>query len=65
MSFSLANKYLLNTLLPELAYYMTSSPYSNTWIRYKYNPQEQPEARYMQVVLFKVNNSNYQLMMSK
>lgn len=56
---------MLNTLLPELAYYMTSSPYSNTWIRYKFSPQEKPEARYMQVVLFKVSAADYQSMMSK
>ncbi|CAH8856120.1 unnamed protein product [Trichobilharzia szidati] len=41
-------------VLPSLAYYMVRGPWSRAWVRYGYDPRKDPEARYYQVIDFRV-----------
>ncbi|CAI5794138.1 Hypothetical predicted protein [Podarcis lilfordi] len=44
----------LKFLLPYLAYYMLTGPWRSLWVRFGYDPREHPEAKFYQVLDFRI-----------
>ncbi|XP_062867490.1 general transcription factor 3C polypeptide 5 [Trichomycterus rosablanca] len=44
----------LKLLLPYVAYYMLTGPWRSLWVRYRYDPRKNPEAKIYQVLDFRI-----------
>lgn len=48
---------MLKECLPHVAYYFTTGPWRSCWVRYGYDPRQDPDARLYQMIDYRLRNA--------